>query len=194
MSRRRRPGRAEGTLLAGWLFADLLLALSVIFLGVVPGPTTTTTTSTTTTTFPVGAKGLNTTLVCIGQIDLNITRDLGSQTDWIADRLSTLNATNRRIGFLLLSGGSQGGADGIREAKAFAASLQNSGGTRIAKEFARGNGSADWGVVATKNDGRSARRISMEAFFFNDPAAPELVPAPEVPGSGCDSNDDGQMP
>lgn len=65
------------TALAGWLFADMFLALAVIMLGSspTPPPTTTTTTTTTTsstttttsTTVPGGVepKGLSTTPVCV---------------------------------------------------------------------------------------------------------------------------------
>ena len=184
MSRRRRPGRTEGTLLAGWLFADLLLALSVIFLGVVPGPKPrAVATTTTTTTIPVGASGLDTEPVCIGQIDVRATSDAGAQVEWVRQHLADARATGRRVGFLLLSGGGIGGRS---DADNLARVLQGASGSAIDSEVAFGPNAIPWGYDTTYNPGRDPGKISIRAFFFKAPGAPNLVRG--LPGCGDRDN------
>jgi len=188
VSRRRRPGRAEGTLLAGWLFADLLLALSVIFLGVVPGPkpkTKVAASTTTATPIPVGASGLDTEPVCLGQIDVRTGSGPDASVAWVGQKLQLANAVGRRVGFMLLSGG---GPDGQRDAANFAAVLQGAAGTPIAAEMAFGEQLIPWGFDTTYNPGRAPGRISVRAFFFKQPGAPELNRG--LPG--CGDKDDAQ--
>jgi len=185
VSRRKRVRAAEGTLLAGWLFADLLLALSVVFLGVVPGPTTTTTTTTTattTTTRPIAAEGLDITPVCLGSINTAQLRAADQQINWIQGQLGLIGAQGRRVGFLLLSGG---GSGGIKTADDLVGVLKGAVDSPISAEFSFKPGLPQWAFQSTYNPGRDRGKVSVQAFFFTKLGAV----APKVDTPGCGSKD-----
>ena len=148
----RRPSRRAGTdgrdLLgpAGWIFADVLLALAVVFLATQPGealpspdgPTTTGSTSTTTastTTTTVGTTtttrppGVDSRFVCFRvQADAALltgpaspARDahLAALEQQVADRLAQPDLKGRRAGIVLSFGVADQPATGRARAEAF---------------------------------------------------------------------------
>ncbi|MEI8337512.1 MAG: hypothetical protein WCG37_11705, partial [Actinomycetes bacterium] len=163
MSRRKRVRAAEGTLLAGWLFADLLLALSVVFLGVVP--TTTTTTSTTTTTLPAQAAGLDINGVCLGTV--NLRAPTSDQFSTLKTGLEAADAKGRRVGLLIITAGGPvpdpAGALGLRLKKETA-------GSDISTEFYVDTGKPgdDWAYEIFHNPTRNhpTGTATVKAWFY----------------------------
>ena len=178
MSRRIRTGAIEGTLLAGWLFADLLLALSVVFLGVVPGPTprpTTTTTTTTTTTPHVERQGLDTNSVCLGEVDLSA--QVEEQFSELNRMLSDANAKGRRVGFLIIVAG------GPSPQPAFDLGLRlndETGFSEISSEFYNDKGKKDddWAYDSFHNISRPLNKATIKAWFYLKTGATEMKNAP----------------
>lgn len=150
MSRRRRS-TSDPLALVGWVFADLLLGLSIVFLATQPGdpeagagPTTTTTapepTTTTvppttvpeptTTTAPI-APGVDTQYRCIRIVpvvprlfdDEGPGRDAYAQEVALAveQRLNEAGLAGRRIGIVLVFGSSSDAGTGVSTAEEFAA-------------------------------------------------------------------------
>lgn len=177
MSRRKRVRAAEGTLLAGWLFADLLLALSVVFLGVVPGPTTTTTTTSTTTTTQPIAVGLDSNAICLGTVKIKEAED--AQYKAIRTLLNAAQAYGRRVGFMIITGGERGASSvGKRDAKALGERLKNGTfGSEIEKEFydRPESGADNWAYDSFKNGDRPSGEVTLKALFYNQTGAKEMV-------------------
>lgn len=178
MSRRKRVHAAEGTLLAGWLFADLLLALSVVFLGVVPGPPKKEKIVPPPITPPTTiAAGLDSNAICLGTVKIKEAED--AQYKAIRTLLTGAQADGRRVGFMIITGGEKGtGSVGKRDAKALGERLKNGTfGSEIEKEFydSPQSGTDNWAYDSFKNGDRPAGDVTLKALFYNQTDAKKFV-------------------
>lgn len=171
----RRRGAASGgdsALLAGWLFADLLLALFVIVLAATPGDPSaaratedsTTTTTTTTTTLPPAPKGIS-TVPNVVEVNVNraafVAGDPGERArvaDEVRARLAEQGLAGRRAGLVLSFGG---GNAGVSLARSFNEML----GASFPVEFGAGDSR---GAIFRdyKEDARPAESVKSEIFFY----------------------------
>ena len=124
-SKAGRRNRSDSTMLAGWLFADLLLALFVVVLAATPGDpaaakstrstTTSSSSTTTTTTLAETPKGINTVPV---SFEVNVDRgrlvagDAGERArvaGVMQAELAARGLTGHRAGLVLSFGGTDAG-------------------------------------------------------------------------------------
>jgi hypothetical protein len=138
MSRRRRGQASDPIGLVGWVFADLLLGLSVVFLATQPGDpkakeraavvsaTTTTSTTTTTTTMPPGVDKNFACLRISTDPSIMTGPDSPQRDDYIAtlaqkvrDNIASSVLKGREAGIVLSFGTAASTEEGTRIADAF---------------------------------------------------------------------------
>jgi hypothetical protein len=165
------------TLLAGWLFADLLLGVTVVAIGASDSPGSTTTTMTTTTANPCGRPepdcgkpppgppGVDPRPVRFevkadaSALLANDRGEAGRVVRRIRTRLARTKVTRRRAAFVLTFGTSPSSAEGTRLASAANALLPRAGSSVFADATYRNFHS----IV-----GNSARRgvLEFEIYLF----------------------------
>ncbi|HYS34442.1 MAG TPA: hypothetical protein VEO01_02220 [Pseudonocardiaceae bacterium] len=148
-----RPPRSNLTGLVGWIFADTLLVLVVIFLATqtggavsqpLPRPTTPRPTPTPTTTV-TAPPGVDSNYVCFPILtDPSLSSDVALQAieNQVANRLAQPDLTGRRAGVVLTFGVANDPGTGITRATTFNADIL----PQLGSFFQRGDGS----VVASR--------------------------------------------
>ena len=180
-----KTGRSDPVGLLGWVFADMLLALVIVFMGTQPGdptagasPETTTTTIAPTTTTTAAPPGVDQEYICIrvrtdpGQLGSAAAPGAGPYLDALAEELRSQlrarGADTRTAGVVLSFGVGSTPGPGRATAEAFNAHVL----TRIPEVF---QGSALRGFWDGAPGTYPAGSVMLNIYPFTDadhPAAP----------------------
>lgn len=194
MRRRSRLLPFDPMGLVGWVFADLLLAIAIVFIATQPGdpfagagpdPTTTTTTTTSTTTtttttstLPEVEPGVDTQYRCIriqadpGRLDLQPgpgREAYGNELrDQLAGQLSTQGLDGRQAGIVLLFGTAENSGVGRDYASQFDALVLD----RLPETFGGSARRAFWGGGPT--EGAPTGSIELNIYPLVGPGQPPM--------------------